>query len=105
MKYVVTWWEQPQGSPEAYEAAQKRVMAIFSKWQMPDSLKIYQFVTRVGSWGGYLVVETDNIADIQKLSTAFATFGVRVEPVMDIMDAVAAEMEAMSWRDGISVDP
>ncbi len=31
MKYVVTWWERPGGSYADYEAAQKRVLAVFEK--------------------------------------------------------------------------
>ncbi len=30
MKYVVTWRERPTGSVAEYEAAQKRVLEIFS---------------------------------------------------------------------------
>jgi hypothetical protein len=35
------------------------------------------------------------------LTTAFAVFQFRVEPVMDVMDAVAAESESIEWRDSI----
>jgi hypothetical protein len=35
-------------------------------------LTIHQFVIRVGDWGGYMVFETDNVADIHFLSTALA---------------------------------
>ena len=101
MKYVVTWWEKSQGSAEAYEASQKRILQIFQKWKMPDTFKIHQFVTRVGSSGGYCVAETDSLADIQKLSTTFASLGMKVEPVLDVMDAVAAEVEAITWRDTV----
>jgi hypothetical protein len=39
------------------------------------------------------------VADVQKLTTTFAVFQFRLEPVMDVMDAVAAEAEAIAWRD------
>ena len=53
MKYVLTWWERPGGSPADYEAAQKRVLSVFSKWQMPESLKFHQFFSRFAYfyWG------------------------------------------------------
>jgi hypothetical protein len=66
---------------------------------MPASLVFHQFLVRVGEFGGYAVVETDDPAALQRLSSAFAVFAFRVEPVMDVMDAVAAEGEAMAWRD------
>ncbi len=99
MKYVVTWWERPGGSHADYEAAQKRVLSVFQKWQMPKSLTIHQFVVRVGEFGGYAVLETDKPSDLHKLTTVFAVFQFRVEPVLDVMDAVAAESEAIAWRE------
>jgi hypothetical protein len=99
MKYVLTWWERPGGSYADYEAAQKRVLNVFQNWEMPESLDIHQFVVRVGEFGGYAVLETDNVADVQKLTTTFAVFQFRLEPVMDVMDAVAAEDEGIAWRD------
>jgi len=58
MKYVVTWRERPQGSPEAYENAQKRILQIFSDYEMPSTVNVLQFVVRIGSWSGYMVLET-----------------------------------------------
>jgi muconolactone delta-isomerase len=101
MKYVITWSERPQGSPAEYEAAQKRVLELFQPWQKPASLTIHQFVVRVGEWGGYMVLETDDLAAIHQLTTIFAVFRFRVEPVIDVMDAVAAEVEAIKWRDSV----
>jgi hypothetical protein len=101
MKYVLTWWERPGGSHADYEAAQKRVLGVFQQWQMPESLNIQQFLVRVGEFGGYAVLETDNVVDIHKLTTAFAIFQFRLEPVLDVMEAVAAEAEMITWRDSI----
>jgi hypothetical protein len=101
MKYVLTWWERPGGSHADYEAAQKRVLHVFQQWQMPESLNIQQFLVRVGEFGGYAVLETDNVVDIHKLTTAFAVFQFRLEPVLDVMEAVAAEAEMITWRDSI----
>jgi hypothetical protein len=61
-----------------------------------------QFLVRVGEFGGCAVIETDVPTDIHQLTSAFAVFRFRVEPVMDVMDAVAAESEAITWRDGLA---
>ena len=98
MKYVVTWSERSGGSASDYEEAQHRVLSLFEKWEMPESLNFQQFVVRVGEFGGYAVIETDNPLDIHKLTTVFAVFQFKVEPVVDVMDAVGAELEAMAWR-------
>lgn len=102
MKYVLTWWERTGGSYADYEAAQKRVLGVFQEWEMPESLEIHQFLVRVGEFGGYAVLETDDVADVQKLTTTFAVFRFRLEPVLDVMDAVAAEAEGIAWRDSVS---
>ncbi len=102
MKYVLTWWERPTGSATEYENAQKRVLGVFQKWEMPKSLNIHQFVVRVGEYGGYAVLETDNVGDIHKLTSTFAVFKFRLEPVLDVMDAVAVEATAIAWRDSVA---
>jgi hypothetical protein len=69
---------------------------------MPESLTFHQFLVRVGEFGGYAVLETDDPAALHRLTTAFAVCQFRVEPVMDVMDAVAAESESIEWRDSIT---
>ena len=48
-----------------------------------------QFVVRVGDYGGYMIVETDKPTDIHYVTSVFAAFEFKVEPVVDVMDAVA----------------
>jgi len=99
MKYVISWHERPTASASDYEAAQERVLQIFNeKWKMPASLTMHQFVIRVGDWGGYMVVETDNPIDIHYFTSVFAVFAFKVEPVVDVMDAVAIERKAIDYR-------
>lgn len=102
MKYVVTWWERPGGSYADYEAAQKRVLSVFQRWEMPASLNIQQFLVRVGEYGGYAVIDTAQPADIHRLTSVFAVFQFRVEPVLDVMDAVAVEAAAVEWQDKLA---
>jgi hypothetical protein len=45
---------------------------------MPASFTIQQLVVRVGEFGGYIIVETDK--------------------VVDVMDAVAVEVNAIEYR-------
>jgi hypothetical protein len=99
MKYVISWRERPAASSKDYEAAQERCLEIFSdKWKMPPSISILQFVIRVGDYGGYIVAETDKPTDIHFFTSVFALFEFKVEPVVDVMDAVAAELKAIDYR-------
>lgn len=102
MKYVVSWRERSYGSPTDYEAAQKRVLEVFKPWKPSESFTISEFLVRVGEYGGYMVVETDDLAAIHQLTSSFAVFQFRVEPVMEVMDAVAAEVEAIQYRESIA---
>ncbi len=100
MKYLLSWWERPGGSYADYEAAQKRVLDVFQKWEIPEKLTFHQFLVRVGEFGGYAVLETDDLAEVEKATTIFGIFfQFRLEPVLDVMDAVAAQSEGIAWRD------
>ena len=100
-KYVLRWEERPGAGPAEYEAAQARILDVFRKWEAPKGVTFHQFVVRVGDWGGYAVLESENLADIHLITTALAAFTFRLEPVIDVMDAVAVELEAMEWRESL----
>ena len=101
MKYVLTWRERPGGSYADYEGAQKRVLTVFQKWEMPKALNFQQFLVRIGEFGGYAVIDTDDPSQIHRMTTVFAAFEFRLEPVLEIADAVAAESAAIHWRDSL----
>jgi hypothetical protein len=102
MKYLISWSERSQGSALEYENAQKRILGVFRHWEMPSTFKIELFVVCVGHWGGHILVETDDVVSIHRLCSAFPAFSFRVHPVLDIQSAVAAELEAIAWRDGLA---
>ena len=60
MKYMISWFERPQGSPAEYENAQKRILEVFGQWKAPAGFKIELFVVRVGEWGGHVLVDCDD---------------------------------------------
>ena len=90
---------RPQGSPEEYENAQKRILEVFSQWKAPDNFKIELFVVRVGEWGGHMLVECDDPLAVHKACTTFPAFEFQARPVVPIEDAVRVEQEMIAWRD------
>ena len=98
MKYVISWRERPAASSRDYEAAHDRVLEIFKDWKFPAGFKVLQFVVRVGDYGGYIIAETDKPTDIHFFTSFFAVFEFKVETVVDVMDAVAAEVQAIEHR-------
>jgi hypothetical protein len=97
MKYVVSWRERPAASAKDFEAAHEGILSIFKDYKFPAGFSIQQFVVRIGDYGGYMVVETDSGADMQYVTSVFAAFEFKVEPVLDVMEAVAAEMKAIEY--------
>ena len=39
MKYMISWFERPQGSPAEYENARKRILEVFGQWKAPAGFK------------------------------------------------------------------
>jgi hypothetical protein len=44
-----------------------------------------------------MILETDKPTDIHYLSSIFALFEWKVEPVVDVMDAVTVELKAFEY--------
>jgi muconolactone delta-isomerase len=101
MKYVMRWNERAYGTAEAYESAQSRILGLMQHWQPPASVTIHQFVVVVGRYGGYAVMETDDVLAIHQMTSTFAVFEFTVEPVVDVAEALGAEAAAIEWRSAI----
>ena len=101
MKYMISWFERPQGSAKEYENAQKRILEVFTQWKAPDNFKIEFFVVRVGVWGGYMSVDCDDPLTVHKFCSMLPAFVFEARPVVPVMDAVRVELEAIAWRDGL----
>jgi hypothetical protein len=74
MKYIISWFERPQGSPIEYENAQKRILEVFGQWKAPANFKIEFFVIRVGEWGGHMLVDCDDPLTIHKFCSMLPAF-------------------------------
>jgi len=101
MKYVISWFERPQGSPMEYESAQKRILEVFGQWKAPSNFKIDFFVIRVGEWGGHMLMECDDLVTIHKFCSMLPAFRFEVHPVIPVEEAVRGELEVIAWRDGL----
>lgn len=103
MKYVMTWTPRLNGSAEENDAAAKRGLELFSKWQPPAGSTFHQFVARLDAGGGFAVVETDNPGDLLEGSSKFATLNeFQLYPVVDMPDWVKAAQEGVAFRESVS---
>src|SRR5258708_34241806 len=101
MKYMISWFERPQGSPTEYENAQKRILDVFGQWKAPANFKIELFVVRVGEWGGHMLVDCDDPAAVHKLCSTFPAFEFQARLVIPVEDAVPVGFGAIAWRAGL----
>lgn len=103
MKYVMTWTTRFNGSAAENEAAVRRGVELFSKWQQPASTTFHQFVSRIDGAGGYAVVETDNPADLlDGVSKFIALNEFQLNPVVDVGEGMRALQEGVDFRESIS---
>src|SRR2546421_8949811 len=100
MKYMLSWFERPQGSPAEYENAQKRILEVFGQWKAPEIFKIEMFMIRVGDWGGYMLADCDDLLTVHKLCSMLPAFEFQVRPVIPVEEAIRGELEVIAWRDG-----
>ena len=101
MKCIIAYNERSSGSALEYEQAQKRVLQLFGKLKFPETFRVEKFYSQVGKWSGFIIADVDDLAAVQKVTSIFPTFVFDVYPVMEIGEAVQAELEAISWRDSI----
>lgn len=103
MKYLVSWKIRGGGSGEENETAAARSLAVFAKWSPADDATFHQFLTRLDGEGGFAVVETDNPASILEGPAKFGPwFEFTVTPVMDIMDGIAVQQQAIDFRRSVT---
>lgn len=69
---------------------------------MPETLKINQFLVRLGEWGGLMLIATDDAAALQKMTFVFPAFAFSVAPMLPVGEAVQVEIEAIACRDSRS---
>ncbi len=99
MKYVVSW----ENRSNATEESAARSLQVFGKWTPNEGSTFKEFLSRVDGRGGYAVVETDDPSLILRDTALFsAFFDFRVDPVLEVADATAIEMETVEHLRSIS---
>ena len=102
MKYVLAWTTRSSGSAAENEAAEVRILEVFSKWAPGPDITIHQFVQRLDGQGGFAVVEGDNPAAILKDVVIFTPFNeYTLYPVIDIAEGAQIIREAVEFRASI----
>jgi len=102
MKYVIMW-KTPITMPEETLARAFKVFdAWYSRQGQSKSLNYHEMLGRVDNSGGFMVVETDDIAALTKEAALFTPYyDCNIFPVMEIANFAQAGREAVEFRASI----
>ncbi len=98
MLFHVTW----EFTDEA-EAAQRRSLEVFSKWQPPAGAEFRGFYGFADGSGGFAIIDVDTIATLARTTAPWTPWlRFAVTPILPIEEATAAAHEGMAFRDSVS---
>jgi hypothetical protein len=101
-KYVLSWTNRLTGSAAENEAAVKRNLELFTKWEPAPGTTISPFLNCVDGSGGFAVVETDDPAELLDAAAKFGTLiDFKAYPVIDINEAVQVMQEGIAFRESV----
>lgn len=102
MKYVVASKARPLGSVKESEEVVPRLLELLTKWTPPEGMIVHQWFTSLDGAGGFIIVETDNPADLVTAASAFGPFyEFQITPVIDFADAVPAVQKGLEYRNSV----
>ena len=84
MKYMISWFERPQGSPAEYENAQKRILEVFTQWKAPDEFQDRVVRGASGRLGRVYVLDCDDPLAVHKFCSTFPAFVFEARPVVPV---------------------
>ena len=98
MKYMIEWELRIGGVPiEQSLANQDALFKAFAKWQPEEGLTVHAFVGNMSS-GGYVLLEAADPVVVDSFVSKFVYWNeIKVVPVIDIADGVAAGTESLAW--------
>jgi len=103
MKYLVAWTYRMNGSAAENEESLRRGLAVFSKWEQPQTTTYHAFLGRVDGGGGFALVETDNLADLADTTSKFAFVAdYQIYPVLDIDQSAQSLQQGVDFRQSIN---
>jgi hypothetical protein len=85
------------------EAAEKRSLDVFGKWQPPEGADFKGFYGFADASGGVAIIEADSEATIARTTapwTPWLHFSIR--PILPIEEATAIASEAIAFRDSVA---
>jgi hypothetical protein len=85
------------------EEREKRTLALFRKWQIPDGVDFKGFYDYADGNGGIAIVEADSAElMLETIAPWSAYFQFTIRPLVPVEKSVEIVEKAYAWRDSIS---
>ena len=82
------------------EAAEKRSLEVFSKWQPPEGAQFQAFYGYADGTGGFAIIESDSAAALARASAPFTPWlKFTAKPILPVEEASAIAGEAIAFRE------
>jgi hypothetical protein len=95
MLFLVSW-----EFTDVSEAAEKRSLEVFSRWQPPEGADFQQFYGFADGTGGAAVVEADTAATLAKATAPFVPWlRFTAKAILPIEESAAIAGEAIAFRE------
>jgi hypothetical protein len=98
MLFHVTWQFTDQS-----EAAEKRSLDVFAKWQPPEGANFQGFYGFVDGTGGAAIIEADSAATLARTMAPWTPWlRFEAKPIIPVEEATAIGGEAIAFRDSVA---
>jgi hypothetical protein len=102
MKYMIEFAIRTAGlTYEDNLRNQEALLTAFEAWTPEEGLTVHAFLSHL-SYGGYILVETDDLGALNSFASKFHYWNdIKVVPVLDVSEGVAAGAASLAWVRGV----
>lgn len=99
MQWMITYGLRPEGTWRSYDENVAGLLAAFANWTPPDGVEIVTFVHRADGKGGWMLVESADVAGPSEIVAQYLAFhDAEIFPVLPAPEMAARLGAGMAWR-------
>ena len=99
MQWMITYGLRPEGTWRGYDENVAGLLATFADWKPPAGVDIVSFVHRADAKGGWMLVESDDVAGPSEIVAQYLAFhDAEIFPVLPARDMAERLGATMAWR-------
>jgi hypothetical protein len=99
MQWMITYGLRPESSWRDYDGNVAGLLACFADWTPPEGVEIVTFVHRADAKGGWMLVESDDVAGPSEIVAQYLAFhDAEIFPVLPAVEMAQRLGGTMAWR-------